>query len=160
MTSKHPHAEIFKAYLDNTDICVLINHENESKWLRTNPRALFDYQDQEFFACLPKHKEACLHRLNGGEVQIKYNSSNNWCDCTAAPDKPTWGHDHIFMDEFVITRIKPKKEKRWIIAKPHSLASMMYFETEKQARDAIDRINKFEGSDRHGGQAIEIEIEV
>ena len=157
----HKHVDMIIAKANNIDLVVFCK-DSSLDWFehwRNGSYCPF-HEEEEYFLCLPKHKEACLHRLNGGEVQIKYYSSNNWCDCTAAPDKPTWGHDHIFMDEFVITRIKPKKEKRWIIAKPHSLASMMYFETEKQARDAIDRINKFEGSDRHGGQAIEIEIEV
>ena len=156
----HKHVDMITAKANNMDL-VALRKTNDGMWREVLYQSEIKFKSSyEYFLCLPKHKEACLHRLNGGEVQIKYNSSNNWCDCTAAPDKPTWGHDHIFMDEFVITRIKPKKEKRWIIAKPHSLASMMYFETEKQARDAIDRINKFEGSDRHGGQAIEIEIEV
>ena len=110
MSNKHPHAEMIKAFLDNTEICVLINHEDEGKWLYANPGALLDYQNQEFFACLPQHKEAVLNVLNGGESQT-YREGGTW---KLAVCGSGWNSDFWYMREDKESRIKPRKEERWI----------------------------------------------
>lgn len=108
----HSNAEILTAYANNTDL-VIFMLGSSSKWHRTNPKALMDYPDDEFFACLPQHKEACLHWLNGGEVHQSPVDESSWV-VSADAKKVTWMPWSSFMNDDLIFRIKPRKEKRWI----------------------------------------------
>jgi hypothetical protein len=108
----HSNAAILKAYADNTDLVVFILDSN-SKWIRTNPKALMDYPDDEFFACLPQHNESnqCLHWLNGGDVLVKSKFVTSW---EVVFHGQVWGDTIGWMREDAKYRIKPRKEKRWI----------------------------------------------
>lgn len=109
---EHSNAAILKAYADNTDLFIFILDSN-SKWIRTNPKALMDYPDDEFFACLPQHNEngQCLHWLNGGEIQDYYE--NEWSS-VGEFNGGEWSIHTLMMDENANYRIKPRTEKRWI----------------------------------------------
>ncbi len=109
---EHSNAGILKAYADNTDLVIFILDSN-SKWIRTNPKALMDYPDDEFFACLPQHNEngQCLHWLNGGEIQDYYE--NEWSS-VGGFNGGEWSIHTLMMDENANYRIKPRTEKRWI----------------------------------------------
>lgn len=106
----HSNAAILKAYADDTELVIFMLGSN-SKWHRTNPKALMDYPDDKFFACLPQHEDACLYWLNGGDVKGK--STGAWINyCPAI--KADWNNCTSFMDSDFEIVIKPRKEKRWI----------------------------------------------
>ena len=67
----------------------------------------------DFFLCLPQHKEACLHWLNGGEVQYRIELYD-WTDGSKNVSNSAWSIDNMFMLEQVELRIKPKKVKKYI----------------------------------------------
>lgn len=147
----HKHAAMIKAKADNMDF-VAISKRSDENW-----RAVGDwpewFQDREYFLCLPKHKDAVLHILNGGDGEVNYGEF--WQDCNVG--QPAEWHPRWWcMNEVCESRIKPRKEKRWIVAKPRALASMMYFESEEQAQSTV----RYSTGEYKGGQVIEIEIEI
>lgn len=148
----HKHAAMIKAKADNMEL-VKFNFEN-GKWIiAKNQNKLQFMQNGKYFLCLLQHKEACLHWLNGGDTQYRHGVSQEWD--SYGPIK-TWTAGSVFMQESLDIRIKPSKEKRWIVANPRALASMMYFESEEQAQSAVlHSTGEFKG-----GQVIEIEVEV
>lgn len=113
----HKYADLFKAKLDNVELVLFEKHRDWADWCecKTDTRydgAIFFVSDNfEYFLCLPKHKEACLHWLNGGEIQYRHGVTQEWDGY--GPTK-TWTAGSIFMQEHVDIRIKPRKEKRWI----------------------------------------------
>lgn len=113
---KHEQSKILKAYADNKDLCILTL--DAGKWIHTSPKAIFDYPFSEFFACLPKHKNECLHWLNGGEVEImehKFKVHDAFfADYTIDKELQPWNESLEWMSSCHSFRIKPKKVKRWI----------------------------------------------
>lgn len=149
----HKHAEMIKAKADNTDLVVFCKYDHEDEWRYGNFEKLA-CGIGEFFLCLPQHKEECLHWLNGGVAEQWCNTI--WLAIDSHVEDPAWHKDGDFMDSEFKVRIKPRKEKRWIVAKQNSLASMMYFDSKELAQKAIDEpLGEF-----RDGQVIEIEVEV
>ena len=148
----HKHAEMIKAKADDMELVVLVKND---EWCITEScdDALMFFTGKEYFLCLPQRKEACLHWLNGGEIEFNSEFSDGWTEYE--PIK-VWGIGSIFMQDDYQIRIKPRKEKCWIVAHPRALASMMYFESEELARKAV----QFSTGEFKGGQVIEIEVEV
>lgn len=147
----HKHAKMIKAKADNMDLIVFIQHD-QTEWeecvINKNCIPSFD-PDFNYFLCLPRHKEACLHWLNCGDVQYRHGTSQDWDDY--GPIK-VWSAGCIFMQEHVEIRIKPCKEKRWVV-----------FNEDSEFRDVL--ILKTESAaiamrDHEGYDCIEIEIEV
>jgi hypothetical protein len=121
MTNKHPHAEMIKAKVDDMGLVVFAKYDD--KWIKVN--GFPDWYMNEYFICLPKHKEVVLHALNGGEVQ--YKGDDSWAECVPYyGDDVTWHNSWWYMDENTQTRIKPRKEKRWIGANGNSLTTQHY----------------------------------
>ncbi|MCP3680898.1 MAG: hypothetical protein GY782_11850 [Gammaproteobacteria bacterium] len=141
---KHKHCDMIIAKAKNKHLVQFLKVNDE--WIECeDDRVIILFDERcEYFLCLPQHNEngQCLHWLNGGEVQVYCNS---WRDCVTKND---WRHNHMFMDCKAKFRIKPEKEKRWIIATPDALASMIFKSKEKAEQVA------------EGGQVIEIEVEV
>ena len=108
----HVHAEMIKAKADDMELVVC--RKEDKGWRCGNFQDLFDLDAFDCFLCLPKHKEACLHWLNGGKSQVYYthHSKPSWEEIDN--DAEEWSVGHVFMDELLNIRIKPKKEKRWI----------------------------------------------
>lgn len=155
---EHSNAGILKAYADNTDLVIFILDSN-SKWIRTNPKALMDYPDDEFFACLPQHNEngQCLHWLNGGNVQDKFE--DEWSDIKQHNGNPDWnGLDQIFMNEEFELRIKPRKEKRWIAVNNSLYATPMTFISKQECENYVSV--SYQNGPGVTWQSIEIEVEV
>lgn len=107
----------------------------------------------EYFLCLTKHNKdgQCLHWLNGGDVQVRY-PEKSWVDLDKYDDDTIWPHDSEFMLDGCEIRIKPKKEKRWIVFSIGSEGVVAIFYNPQIAKDYV-------GSDS-GYQVIEIEVEV
>lgn len=114
MMSKHKHYEIGVAKLANTDLVVFFKDGDD--WFFDDTSESYNFRsDIEYFLCLPQHKEACLHWLNGGEVQAFFEG--DWVNCISLSKSANvlkFTHYHMFMDDGLEFRIKPKKVKRWI----------------------------------------------
>lgn len=148
---KHRHAEMIKAKADNMELVTFVYHGPVIGWLlnSTNQYAIFD-ESLECFLCLPKHKEVCLHWLDGGEIQyktIKYGWMN-------VDECNQWSNNCVFMDLQNEFRIKPRTEKRWVAvnrADKTEVYSAIIFKSKDDAEDVFD--GKY-------WQFIEIEVEV
>lgn len=147
---KHAQCEIMKAYADNTDLVILLN--DDGKWVHTNPRAFFDWSNNEFFACLPQHKDNCLLWLNGCDLQV---IDNDWKNMFPIENYP-WEEDHDFMLVEARFRVKPKKLKRWIAIDPTTTQCTRHYSTKESCFNS-----EFAGcsGNASGWQFIEIEIE-
>lgn len=152
---KHKHYDMIVAKAANMDLVVFAN-SGDGEWFEMNKEEFPIISDFEFFLCLLKHKEPCLHWLNGGDVQnnISYPiMQDGWvpfCSFEHRSCEP-WSVSCNFMRKESNFRIKPKKEKRWIIVDPKtSYAFNELYETKIEA----DKENG------HIHQVIEIEVEV
>lgn len=107
----HPRADMIKAKLDNMDLVVLTK-DSDNYWCETKRMSIGNDVCYDYFPCLPKHKEAVLNCLNGGESQVFFDG---WYK---ALTDGGWYCDGWYMREDYESRIKPKqpiKAKRWII---------------------------------------------
>lgn len=149
MTS-HKHAKLIKAKADNMELVLfaMSTGSNYGKLTECN-RNTFpkDNENINYFLCLPKHKEACLHWLNGGEIQIL--DGNSWDDC----DPHLGGDQTWFIDWFLLMnngcdfRIKPRKEKRWILIN-------------KALNRVYNELYDYQPKNQNGWVSHEIEVEV
>lgn len=146
--TKHVHAEMIKAKVDNMELVVFIKNDRWEKLHSTCYLPAFEPKAR-YYMCLPQYEEECLHWLNGGTVEFLY--CDDWGECGGYTESPEWYSDEWMMNEDNKFRIKPRKEKRWIISHKHALASMLYFDTEEEAVRAL--------KDYFGGRVIEIEVE-
>jgi len=157
---KHKKYEMIVAKASNMDLVVFVKGKATDTWvLRGEQSTTTFFYDVEYFLCLPQHKDACLHWLNGGEVQDLFE--DNWSDCGGTN---LWEVDHMFMNDEAIYRIKPKKEKRWIGVFKENLpvsGRVVYKNTEisYETLDDLKR-NCFSPNGFDDWQFIEIEVEV
>lgn len=104
---KNKHYDIIVAKAD--DMSLILFYGASKKWGVAASELMSSFHPEtEYFLCLPQHQEACLHWLNGGEVQI-----HNGHEFKGFKLHSSWHGNHQFMVDLNI-RIKPKKEKRWI----------------------------------------------
>tara|TARA_R110002012_G_scaffold269646_1_gene453773 strand:+ start:2698 stop:3162 length:465 start_codon:yes stop_codon:yes gene_type:complete len=112
----HPHIEVIVAKAANMDLVVL--YEDKGSWFpcaEANQPYLPDFNCMDdYFLCLPKHKDACLHWLNGGELMIDYGKGLGEGSYTLNVKRHNPLSDFIGHPEYTF-RIKPRKEKRQII---------------------------------------------
>ena len=148
---KHKNAEVIKAKVDNMKLVVFYRLPNEEWWQQDSEcEALPDEVEIDYFLCLPQHKEACLHWLNGGEVErltahhgfLKVGYGLAWSTC------------HEFMNEELEFRVKPKKEKRWMIYSERPLSIEIF--SDESVCDTVFS-SKLPTENK---QKIEIEVEV
>lgn len=154
--SKHKWHDMIVAKAANMHLVTLIKFGDE--WMVSAPHetgAILTFDDRyEYFLCIPKHKEACLHWLNGGEIQNKDNKG--FYDCTL--DVATkFDANCIFMNVNNEIRIKPKKEKRWIAVDATTGQCTRHYSTKDGCFNS-----EFSGcaGNASGWQFIEIEVEV
>lgn len=144
---KHVHAEMIKAKADDMSLIVFVKCGHNSAWRETETPTQFplsEFDDVQYFLCLPQHKEVCLHWLNGGDIQVL---DSNWINVHPVESYP-WEDEHDFMCEDSKIRIKPKKEKRLIVYR-NDVVYGPYL--------SIDDINP---DLMATGQVVEIEVEV
>ena len=111
--------------------------------------------DYEYFLCLPENKDSCLYWLNGFEVQEKGRKAGEswWSDSDDSEDwSSEWHEDHIFMSNVSVFRIKPKKEKRWLMVQPISGQTTNHFSSPERAMDSVSNTDS-------RWQLMEIEVE-
>lgn len=149
MTNKHPHAEMIKAKADNMDLVVFCK-DSIGDWFEHGRNGVYCpfCVEECYFLCLPKHKDACLHWLNDGEVQVM---DNNWVNMHPIEDYQ-WEEDHDFMDIESRIRIKPSKETRHVVIHNGRLVGEL-FKFDSDIRASY-------GAEYHDLQTFKIEIEV
>ena len=152
----HKHVEMIKAKADNMDLVVLSQNQKDLTWYQQNDQGTTDFGEfVKYFLCLPQHKEACLHWLNGGEVEFeddgKWHSCSDW--------SKVWSLTSGFTSSINILRIKPKTEKRWIATFPWCGVDNYVIPEHHANEDELGEfIHKTYGSRPY--QAIEIEVDV
>lgn len=113
----HKHAAMIKAKADNMKLAVFIKIGN-GPWLETS--GFPTDENYLYFLCLPQHKEACHHWLNGGEIQFK-NDGLMYFEDIDYGYTGNWSLSRFFMDEQCQLRIKPRKQKRYIAIRKSDL---------------------------------------
>jgi hypothetical protein len=164
---KHRHHDMICAKAANMDLVVFYKNPINGEWkeIKSNENSLPEFsEDFEYFACIPQHKEACLHWLNGGMVQIGRGIG---CFVDA---QPALVYSHKWIDTKWYTldnyesRIKPRKEKRWIgvIKEQFTKGGRAYYKNTECSYKTIEDLKR----DVHAPngfddwQFVQIEIEI
>lgn len=154
----HKHAAMIKAKVDNMDLTVLCSEDGE--WRYGNFQDLCDLDALDCFLCLPQHKEACLHWLNGGSVEfLDVGGDWHWYGCSK------WSASGIrWMSKDATIRIKPRKEKRWlgVFQERCEVNGNLFWKNTERSYESVDELKRRvcapNGFD--GWQFFEIEVEV
>ena len=144
---KHVHYEMIVAKAANMELVVLAK---SLKWHEVDDEDyLFFSQHDKYFLCLPQHKEACLHWLNGGDAQYLSGAMEKWINFGSSR---YWCGTHLFMRSDASIHIKPKKEKRWIAVLSNGRVSGWHDEGLEMLKQQYNECA--------GWQFIQIEVEV
>lgn len=150
----HKHAEMIKAKADNMDLVVFGNAIG-GEWREcTFADLTIATGFYEFFLCLPQHKEAALNVLNGGESQVNYGECWAEANCNVPV---SWCDFWWYMSDKCESRIKPRKEKRWIALNSFGDVMPVHCEDLESAK----QLSHYKDIGINGEiQYVEIEIEV
>lgn len=159
----HKHAELIKAKADNMELVVFCkdSYDDANKWQETSQ---MPFQEEfDYFLCLPKHKEACLHWLNGGWVEWTREEENGerWFGKEKYTSIAGWNATNGWMLDDNIYRIKPRKEKLWLAVKTDKHEHLGGCRKVRICSHAF--VNKQDAEDYldlRDSQLIEIEVEV
>lgn len=107
---KHKHSEMICAKANNTDLVVLTKTNEKGGWfeIECNDVVVCFFAEFDHFLCLPQHKEACLHWLNGGDTESLTSPRGDWQAIGNHEGNPYWMPSCYFMNDEVQIRIKPK----------------------------------------------------
>ena len=158
---KHKHYDLIVASVANMDLVMFVKLDNHGgEWVESTVNPSIPWcEGSEYFLCLPQHKEACLHWLNGGEVEFEFLPDGCGEFGLAAPlSEAGWVIDHVFMDDQLI-RIKPKKEKR-VIGVHKDGRTTSHYAIDDEGCYATDEIRITGKGNPDEWQFIEIEVEV
>ncbi len=155
---KHAYAELFTAKLNDTSLVLFEKHEEWKEWreVTKSDLAFAVGGNFEYFLCLPQHKEACLHWLNGGKVESLHKDYEPME--LAESGAIDWGVKSTFMKDSIEIRIKPKKERRWIGVNSAGFSTPMTFIGKDECDSYVSA--SYQSSSVVAWQFIEIEIEV
>jgi len=151
--AKRKHSEMIKAWADNNELVAL------AKFGTTCILASSPSWDEEYkyFLCLPKHKDAVLALLNGGEAEVLVgygiDSKPRWADCYL-PSNKEWENYGWYMSESLESRVKPKKQTRYAYATPDGGITVHYSTKDELERYCIGMLGV------NGFQLVTFEIEV
>lgn len=153
----HVHADMIKAKADDVSLVVFTQINEWFKLIKSND--VF-HNFSNYFLCLPKHEEAALNMLNGGQVQVKTAVDwAEWLDVVDSHAQQSWHPEGWYMCDEWESRIKPKKEKRWIgvFRNDNGFMQNTYssYESIEELKESVYAPNGFAG-----WQFIEIEFEV
>jgi hypothetical protein len=154
---KHENAEMIKTKVDQMDLVLFRFRDSDGLWAVSNLNSLVIDEGCNFFLCLPQHKEACLHWLNGGESEHggefgQWNSCEGW-------NKKWFSTTCGFMRSSHQTRIKPKKEKR-VIGVHRDGRTTSHYAIDDEGCYAVDEIRITGKGNPDEWLFIEIEVEV
>lgn len=147
---KHKHYDMIVAKAANMDLAIFRKDYQNAPWRRLVDSELPTDESKEHFLCLPQHKDACLHWLNGGEIEFFGQFTDGWTEYD--PIK-SWGIGSVFMQSDYEFRIKPRKEKRWIGVRASDGATTATHNTVQKARSDVAGLTG-------DWQFIEIEVDV
>ena len=154
----HKHAEMIKAKADNMELVVFVKNSNTGEWWEVFGDLPFN-QQQDFFLCLPQHKEACLHWLNGGDIQFRPFSSNFEWKNLGKSSGWSWNKLNNTMDASLEFRIKPRKEKRSIGVNVKTGQTTSAYAIDEEGNYAVDEVRLNYGISDNW-KFIEIEVEI
>lgn len=148
----HVHAEIIKSKADDTSLVVFRKNEITGVWLEVVKNDDVFHKFSTYFLCLPNHKEACLHWLNGGEAQTD-RGCGEFVDSYPLSDfDGKWYCDFWYMLDDYESRIKPRKETRHVVIHNGELVGEL-FKFDSDIRASY-------GAEYHELQIFKIEVEV
>ena len=157
---RHVHADMIIAKAENMDLVVFFYDTEDANWRKCSFEMMVEGVYAGCFLCLPQHKEACLHWLNGGEIQDYFKGE--WSGIKAHSGRPKWNTpDQLFMNEEFELRIAPRKEKRWIAidtSRVECLGGLRNVNVCSHAFLDKEQAEEYLGLDRN--QLVEIEVEV
>jgi len=145
---KRKHAELIKTWADNQELTVLV--EGCGYWVSIEHPSWGAANN--YFICLPKHKEAVIELLNGGEIQVS-RGCEAWTDCGLG-NEGQWHRDYWYMDKGFKSRIKPRKQTRYAYATPDGGITVHYSTKDELERYCIGMLGK------NGFKLITFEIEI
>ena len=147
---KHKHYEMIVAKAANTGLVCFVKRP-DVEWVECDDRILPCIDEHEYFLCLPQHKEAVLEGLNGGNCQFlpPVDGDREWTD-SENHQFETWSDGWWYMDNLFESRIKPKKEKRWIIWNENQDSYHCTF--------LVDPSDKYEANFKFSIHEIEVEV--
>lgn len=155
---KHKHYDMIVAKAANMDLVIFRKDYQNTPWRRLVGSELPTYESKEYFLCLPQHKDACLHWLNGGEVEFFGQFTDDWTEYD--PIK-SWGIGSVFMQSDYEFRIKPHKEKRWIAVNTKNIEHLGGLRKVNICSHAfLDKSQAEEYLNLEDSQLIEIEVDV
>lgn len=154
---KHKYYDKIVAKAANMELVVFTKSTMANKWEVTSFGDLVKNEDFDFFLCLPQHKEAVLNCLNGGESQVA-SISSGWLPANCG-DPVEWGGEWWYMNPNSESRIKPKKEKRWIGVNVTTGKTTSAYTHDDEGNYAEDEVRLTNGN-LSDWQFIEIEVEV
>lgn len=157
--NKHQYYEMIAAKAANMDLTIYgkLQPNSDSSWSEVGFSELTGVHFHDYFLCLPQHKEAVFHSLNGGEIGCYDDGC--WLEAYTLNGRDgKWKTTAWYMNETEEIIIKPRKEKRWIgycantnQTFPHPQVSMDVAE---------DYAARNYGYKMEAWQFIEIEVEV
>ncbi|CAM0039504.1 hypothetical protein VPHK435_0005 [Vibrio phage K435] len=156
---KHVHYDKIVAKAANMELVVFCKGVNDGCEWHEVKRFPNWQTNASYFLCPLQNKEACLHWLSGGAIEVKEGGHWETCGPYAGSDQ-YWSVRGFLMNDEYEYRIKPKKEKRWIATFPWS-GNDFYVTPESFASEGL--LNDY--VDMHYGRrelmvTHEIEVEV
>lgn len=155
MSNRHKHADMIIAKAENMDLVVFLKPCESVGWFEKEYGAPQWQEDSEYFLCLPKHKDAVLSILNGGESEVFDCGEFYPCTCGNPVE---WRRDAWYMGKDYESRIKPKKEKRYIGVYNGGFVTEKHFKTLSDVIDFVCSNRKHAA--RECVKIVEIEVEV
>ena len=149
---KHIHAEIIKAMADNTSLSLFCRdtYDTSGEWWETSQWPT--REEFEYFLCLSEYHAACVHWLNGGEVEYLANEMGEWI---SFGDR--WSANaRLFMTSGCEIRIKPEKKKLWIGVFPWTQLGYVVTDAYESRAELAYEISKTWGDREY--QVIEREV--
>jgi hypothetical protein len=149
--AKRKHSKMIKAWADNNEL-VAYSRKNGGQWHACGYRPYW-FEDRDYFLSQQKHKNECLHWLNGGEIQWS-DHFHGWSDKDNYADdleSQKFFPGNAFMLDDNKFRIKPKKETRYVVVHKGKLVSALF------KKDAYIRASY--GAEYHELQIFPIEVE-
>ena len=114
--SKHVHADMICAKAMNQELVKLVYCCVSKLWVVSHSEEFLI--QGKYFLCTEKHKEACLHYLNGGDVVLSSTMLGRGSERIIENEEVLpWTLLSIFCDDDynIIAYVAPKKEKRWVV---------------------------------------------
>ncbi|AUR96806.1 hypothetical protein NVP1232O_72 [Vibrio phage 1.232.O._10N.261.51.E11] len=147
---KHKHYDMIVAKAENMDLVLFIKLGEQWQATGCHDNKIINIASHyDYFLCLPRHKEVCLHWLNGGEIECL--EGGTWLPFRRSHE---WKKEAAVMNPSTKIRIKPKKEKRWVIECNGALLSTRLFTSESSAQQSVGE----SGYSTDDVQFIEIEV--